>query len=272
MIIKKPDGPDPARQDNWQRGWLMINAILFDLDGTLVQTERLKALSYTKAIEELDPSKANEDLIMEAYKQVVGLSRRDVALTLIRQFNLEAAASARMVDFGVSVPWQAFVQVRLKYYDAMLADRQLLQRHQISHTVDLLKEARQTPCKLGLATMSYCDQTRSILKALDLDDVFHFVATIEDVENGKPDPEIYLLVASELEIPEYECLVIEDSAVGVKAAVDAGMWCIAMTTSFTTQVIHQQELLPPEWIVDNPTHLRAVVGRLVPYLEPKSLL
>ena len=53
----------------------MIQAMIFDLDGTLVQTERLKALSYARAAVELCPHDIREIDVVEAFKDVVGLSR-----------------------------------------------------------------------------------------------------------------------------------------------------------------------------------------------------
>ena len=241
----------------------MIRAMIFDLDGTLVQTERLKAISYAQAAIKLCPHDLTEAEVIEGFKAVVGLSRREVALGLIEQFGLEEAAQARMAEFGVDAPWQAFVQIRLAIYEEMLADPEVLRNNQWPHNITLLDEARRTYCKVGLATMSYCPQVRRVLEILDLTDAFDFVASRDDVEHGKPDPEIYLLVAGELDVLSEECLVIEDSPSGVKAALAAGMWCVAVTTPFTRTAIHAQKLLPEGHIVDNPEHLPAIVAHIV---------
>ncbi len=111
--------------------------------------------------------------------------------------------------------------------------------------------------------MSRCKQAQRVLEALDLADAFDFVATRDDVERGKPDPEIYQLVARELDVPPAECLVIEDSPSGVKAALAAGMWCVAVTTPFTRQRIHAKGLLDERWIVDDPDTLPDVVQQMV---------
>jgi beta-phosphoglucomutase-like phosphatase (HAD superfamily) len=84
----------------------------------------------------------------------------------------------------------------------------------------------------------------------------------EDVEQPKPDPEIYLLAARLLDTPPDECLVIEDSPAGVQAAVAAGMNCIAVATPLTRDQLHAQNLLAAEWIVDDPAKLPAVVERM----------
>jgi len=241
----------------------MIRAMIFDLDGTLVQTEKLKALSYAKAVIDLCPQEIQEADVIEAFKEVVGLSREEVAARLIERFNLEAGARERMKEFGVDAPWQAFVQLRLLYYEELVADPHVLRSHQWPHNMALLREARNAKCKLGLATMSYCSQVERILNVLDLEGAFDFVASRDDVEHGKPDPEIYNLVASELAVPVEECLVIEDSPSGVKAALAAGMMCIAVTTPFTREAIHKSKLLEERWIIDDPETLPQVVGHLI---------
>jgi hypothetical protein len=120
----------------------MIRCMIFDLDGTLVQTEKLKALSYARAVIELCPNEIGEIQVVEAFQQVVGLDRHEVALALIDRFGLEEAARTRMAEFGVSTPWQAFMQVRLKHYEAMLADPQTIRKSVWPHNLALLNEAR----------------------------------------------------------------------------------------------------------------------------------
>jgi beta-phosphoglucomutase-like phosphatase (HAD superfamily) len=111
--------------------------------------------------------------------------------------------------------------------------------------------------------MSYCAQVQRVLEILNLKDTFDFVASRDDVEHGKPDPEIYLLVSSELGVPPGECLVIEDSPTGVEAGLAAGMGVVAVSTPFTRQRLHESGLLPPGHIVDDPTALPDVIAHIV---------
>ena len=74
-----------------------------------MQTEKLKALIYARAAVELCPEELEEQLVSEAFKAVIGTSRREVAETLVERFGLEQAAAARMEEFGVRSTWQAFV-------------------------------------------------------------------------------------------------------------------------------------------------------------------
>ena len=233
----------------------MIRSIIFDLDGTLVKTEHLKALSYARAATELCPDDISEADVLHAYKDVVGLTRRDVATHLTDRFNLGKQAAQRREDYGVNRAWQAFVQVRLTYYHAMLDNPDLIRRNRWEHTTDVLEITQQQGCATGLATMSRCEQANHVLEILDLKNTFDFIATRDDVEHGKPDPEIYHLVAGELDTQPTSCLVIEDSPNGVEAALKAGMQCIAVGTPYTSHSLHQSNLLPARWIIDDPADL-----------------
>ncbi|NDJ54244.1 MAG: HAD family phosphatase [Chloroflexi bacterium] len=237
----------------------MIEAVIFDLDGTLVQTERLKALSYAKAAVKLCPYQLDEETVIEAFKDVVGLSRREVALALVERFSLENAARTMMDQYGVSSPWQAYVQVRLEFYHQMLADPEVLIKNQWPHNVALLEAARAEGCKTALATMSRCEQANRVLEILVWRDRFDFIATRDDVEQGKPNPEIYLLVAQELSVAPAQCIVIEDSPSGVKAGIAAGMNVIAVATPFTREHLHALTEIEPRWVVDDPTTLADVM-------------
>lgn len=241
----------------------MIKAIVFDLDGTLVQTESLKAISYACAAIELCSNNLTELEVIEAFKDVVGLSRQEVAQTLILRFNLEEAARARMTEFNVQSPWQAFIQIRLRFYHELLANPQILRDHLCPYNVGLLYFARRHGFKTGLATMSYCAQVNHVLQILDLKNNFDFIASRDDVENGKPDPEIYLLVAQQLDTTPKQCLVIEDSPAGVKAALAAGMHSIVVTTDFTRKAIHASNLVDKRWIVDDPAKLQSVAQQMI---------
>ncbi len=247
----------------------MISAIIFDLDGTLVETEKLKALSYARAAVELRPDLGEADVV-EAFKDLVGLSRQEVATALVQRFGLEEAARERMAEFEVRTLWQAFVQVRLRIYEALLADPDLILSHRYPHNIALLYEVRRGGYPTGLSTMSHCEQARRVLAILGLTDEFDVVATRDDVEHGKPDPEIDLLVARELGVAPEECLVIEDSPVGVQAALAAGMEVVAVTTELTRQKFRDTDLLERCRVVDDPGMLPTVVRRLVGDLGRKT--
>ncbi len=247
----------------------MIKAIVFDLDGTLVQTEILKAMSYAKAAVKLRP-KLTEAEVINGFKEVVGKPRKVVAQALLKKFKLEKAAHKKMPQFEVAAPWQAFVQIRLKIYHAMIDDPKTLLKYRCPYNMGLLKWARKNRFKTGLATMSHCPQANRVLKILEIESLFDFIATRDDVEAGKPDPEIYALVAAELKLKPQQCLVIEDSVSGVQAALAAGMGCISVTTDFTRKSVYDSGLLPDKWIIDDSKNLRKIVKKYIDVAAKKK--
>ena len=240
----------------------MIRAFVFDLDGTLVETEELKALSYARAAAELRPD-LNEGEVIEAFKDLVGLSRQEVAVGLMRRFGLEDAPRGRMVGFGADTPWQAYVQVRLRIYETLLADTNLVLAHGYPHNIALLQEVRREGYPTALATQSHRGQAGRVLDILGLADEFDEVVTGDDVEHGKPDPEMHLLAARELGVRPEECLAIEDSPAGVKAALAAGAEIVAVTTDLTRQKFRDTNLLDRSHVDDDPGTLPEVVRRLI---------
>ena len=83
----------------------MTRAMVFDSDGTLVQAERLQAASYARAAAELCGEAIGEEDVIEAFKQVLGRSRREVAVAPVERFGLEEAAlGANIWCIAVTTP------------------------------------------------------------------------------------------------------------------------------------------------------------------------
>ena len=244
----------------------MIKALIFDLDGTLVQTEVLKAESYAKAAVELNPS-LTEDEVVEGFKDFVGLSRKEVAKGLLNRFDLSDAASARMKEFEVAKPWQAFVDIRMETYFQMISDPEILKDHLCPYNLGLLKWAKQEGYPTGLGTMSHRREAYRVLDVLNIRSDFDVISTIQDVEHGKPDPEIYNLLAEELRVSHPEALAIEDSSSGIKAALAARISCIAVPSDFTRVGVHKLPADDSLRIVDNPPDLLETVKDFISELN-----
>jgi beta-phosphoglucomutase len=241
----------------------MIRAIVFDLDGTLVQTETIKAQSYAQAVLELAQGNVSEADAVKAFKAVVGRSRHEIAQYLLNEFGLEAAARERMDAYGVNTPWQAFVQIRMKIYAALLQDPLVIVKHRCPYSLDVLVWARENGYRTGLVTMSRCHQAGRVLQILDIADDFDFIASRDDVNTGKPDPEIYRLAVHELSVEPTEAVVLEDSEAGIQAALAAGLHCVAVTSDFTRQTVQAAALLERRWMVTRPAELKRTLKRFL---------
>ena len=97
------------------------------------------------------------------------------------------------------------------------------------------------PCALGSSAPR--ENARLCLESLGLAPFFKAVVTGEDVERGKPHPDIFLAAARKLGVPPEECLVIEDAPAGVEAAHRAGMRAIALLTSHTPEELAAADAL-----------------------------
>jgi HAD superfamily hydrolase (TIGR01509 family) len=240
----------------------MIHAVIFDFDGTLIQTEKLKAEAYALAAVQLKSGQFSKEEVVAAFKDFVGGSREEVSKGLLERFGLEEAAQLRMSEFSASAPWQVLTRLRLQLYNQMLSDVSTIREAGWEHNLALLQQMRAANCQIGLATMSHCQQVGRLLQALELSSAFDFIATRDDVDKPKPDPEIYLLVARALNVPLKDTLIIEDSVAGVQAGLSAGAHVLAVVTPMTREKLHQSGLLDQAMIVDSPEELQGKLAQI----------
>ena len=237
----------------------MITAIMFDMDGVLVDNEKLKGLSVGMAVQRLRGLAEPDSQGIQAYREMVGTSREVVSRHIVDKLDLEPDLRPVMSEYGTSEPWEALGAMRRAIYDDMVADPQLVRDNQWPHTVGLLRMAKENNCKTGLATLSARTEALHFVNALGLEQTLDVVLAREDVENGKPAPDIYLLAAEKLGVEPQDCVVIEDSPNGVRAGVAAGMNVVAFGTPFTIEALHSAQIVEHRWIVHDPDKLNEVV-------------
>ena len=98
-----------------------------------------------------------------------------------------------------------------------------------------LQRSRDAGLKTAVATSAGSDNIAFILEGLGLMGTFTAVVGAQDVQNGKPHPEIFLMAAQRLQVSPDACLVFEDSRAGIEAARRAGMDVVVITTGLTEQ-------------------------------------
>ena len=157
----------------------MIRAIMFDLDGTLVQNEKLKAQSYTIAAQRLLGRSEPDARAAEAYREVVGAERHVASKRVMEQFALEPYLQRQMDELGASSS-EALSALRVAIYSDMVDEPQMFRDNQWPHTAGLLRIAREAFCQTALVTMSQRPEALRVIQTLDL------ILTREDV--GKPKP------------------------------------------------------------------------------------
>jgi len=238
-----------------------IKAVFFDLDGTLIQTEVLKAESYAMAIAELTQGTVEKKQVLDIFNQFVGLSREDVVRGLTTTYFKELGT--HLSEKNIETIGERLIERRLGIYREVLENTKLLSKHFCSYTLGLFHRLYKEDFTLVLATMSHLPEAKKVTEAIGIYDKFDLILTRDNVKNGKPAPDIYNMAKDHFGLTSEECLVIEDSPNGIKAAQNAGMPVFAVTNSITRASVHDCLLLDPNFIIDDLTELeKAVYGFL----------
>lgn len=127
--------------------------------------------------------------------------------------------------------------------------------------LDLLDALAAARVAQALATSAPGVNVEFILDRLNICDRFGAVVVAEDVRNGKPDPEIFLLAARKVDVEPHRCVVFEDSIAGVTAAKAAGMACLATLATCTKGELSAADLVVPELTTVTPHTVRELLQR-----------
>jgi len=107
--------------------------------------------------------------------------------------------------------------------------------------VRLLNAIKKGNFKLGLVSSTPKENIDLLLSELNLEGIFDCIVFGQEVSESKPGPQIYLLAAKKLEVTPNDCMVIEDSPLGVKAAKTAGMKCLAIANTHPRQKLEEAD-------------------------------
>jgi beta-phosphoglucomutase family hydrolase len=107
--------------------------------------------------------------------------------------------------------------------------------------VRLLNAIKKGNFKLGLVSSAPKENIDFVLGELNLEGIFNCIVFGQEVSASKPNPQLYLLAAEKLKVAPKDCLVIEDSPLGVKAAKTAGMKCLAITNTHPWQKLKEAD-------------------------------
>lgn len=186
----------------------MIKAVIFDRDGVLIDSEYTNVKAAELAFGEF-----GIQLTEDEKQWIVGRHPLDYTIPLMEKYDF---------DFDKYRALQ-----REKY-------RQVLESTPVfEKTIELLKEIHRKGLLIALCTSSNRADSEKILEGIGIKKLFTELVTKEDYSKSKPDPEPYLLTAQRLGVKPEECLVIEDSEMGLKSALSAGMQCIVIYNEYT---------------------------------------
>ena len=239
-----------------------IRAFIFDLDGTLVETERLKAKSYATVVGRLNGANAPDPRAIELYERIVGSTDEMVCRQMIDDFDLSDALESRDSEL-----WKHLHEIRMEEYRATDGAAERLLENTYDHNIDLLRTQKASGRIVSVATSSFSDEAKRVLDVLGVRVLLDDIVGREMVTNPKPDPEIYRLAMDRLELEPEEVVIIEDSPIGSKAAMASGASWICVSTPFSRSAIESTNWLDPMWVVHDPDKLNQTVNRRIESVE-----
>ncbi|MBU2940464.1 HAD-IA family hydrolase [Lacinutrix sp. C3R15] len=184
----------------------MVKAVLFDMDGVIVDTEPLHYKAYYGMFNDYK-LEVNDAL----YQSFTGQSTINVCKRLCTHFKLDVPAN-ELVD-----------RKRYHFKDLFFNDSSL---GLIDGVHDIIKDYYNNGLTLVLASSASMLTINNVFTRFDLDQYFIAKLSGADLKASKPHPEIFIKAAEASGYKREECMVIEDSTNGIKAAYDAGIYCI----------------------------------------------
>ena len=179
-----------------------IKAVLFDMDGTLIDTERYYRIFWPKAMAEFGYHMTDEQV----------LSMRSLG----RPF-----APARLRSwFGEELDYYAIRARRTEMMEECL-DREGVRLK--PGAVEILEELKRRGIIAAVATATPLERTEKYLNATGIRPYFSHIISATQVKEGKPSPDIYLYACEQLGLKPGECLAVEDAPNGIMAAYRAGL-------------------------------------------------
>ena len=189
-------------------------AVIFDLDGLMADSEPLAEWAWNRVL-----SCHGHQLDGQTFRAILGMRVADSARFICERFLLPISAVEAMAERDA---------LFLEAVSARLRARPGL--------YPLLDELAARGLPLGVATSGHRQYVTLALRTLELEGRFQAVARGDEVERGKPAPDIYLLAAERLGVPPNRCLALEDAPLGVESALAAGMVCVVVPTQWTASL------------------------------------
>lgn len=183
----------------------MLKAVIFDMDGVLVDSEPL----HYEADKILLKENLGIELDYTYYKQYIGSTVTYMWGKIVKDFKIEKYSPIELRKMADEITKRLTEEKGLP---------------EIEGVADFVK-GLEKKYKLAVASSSKLSSIEENVKNLGIYKSFNILVSGEEVKNPKPDPEIFLRTAGLLEVKPQECIVVEDSANGVRAAKAAGMAC-----------------------------------------------
>ncbi len=198
----------------------MIQGVLFDMDGVLVDSESFIAKAAVMMFGELGVKVKPED-----FHPFVGTGENRYIGGVAKKYGIRVDLSK--------------VKARTYQIFGEIARHNLFP---LPGALEFIDRCHRRGLKMALATSA--DKVKMVINLSEIGlppETFHSIITGEDVVNKKPSPDIYIKAASSLGLKPELCLVVEDAVSGISSGKSAGCKCLAVTSSFTAEALHEAD-------------------------------
>lgn len=183
----------------------MINAVIFDLDGVLIDSEPMHCMADNQLLKEL------------------GIETPENYLDRFAGWTDSAMWQAIKTDYNITQSIALLKELQLPVKLKLLHQSEF---QAIPGAAEFLRDIKTAHIPIAIASSSPKLFIEAVIKKIKIEQYFDFLVSGEDVERSKPEPDIFLKAAQLLNVNPTECLVVEDSKSGTLGAKKAGMLCI----------------------------------------------
>lgn len=202
------------RLDSKYYGGKLMKGIIFDLDGVIISTDKLHYKAWKKIADKL-----NIAFDEKINNRLRGVSRMDSLEIILEGYQGSALNKEEK---------EALADEKNACYVELLGT---LHPDQMDPDVtDTLQYLREKGLKLAIGSSS--KNTKYILHQLEIENLFDAVSDGTNITKSKPDPEVFIKAASFLELPEEECIVVEDAVAGIDAARSGHMRSVGIGDAY----------------------------------------
>lgn len=215
----------------------MIKAVIFDWDGTLADTKRAVVQAFQKILVEVGC------LVSDRFiERLMGVGTKKTFKEALKKCNLKFDDE----------------QLENLVRDKIESQVELFEKVSLFEGATELLEELHGRIKIALATMSGRKVIEKLLPEKRIESFFDVVVTADDISMPKPHPEVFMVSAAKLGVEPKNCVVIEDSVFGVRAAKEVKMKCIAVSSGAYDEAELQEE--NPELIIDSLTEKERIIN------------
>lgn len=205
-----------------------FSTVLFDLDGTLVDSMWMWADIDREYLARFDKT-----FYPELQREIEGMNINETAVFFKERFDIPRTVEEMIRDW-VEMSYS-------KYRDEVCLK---------PYTAEFLRFLKEHDIKIGIATSNAEKMVRACLESNSIIKYFDTIVTADDVERGKPSPDVYLHAANILGSRPEECIVFEDVPAGILAGKAAGMETIAVYDEFSEMLYEEKLKLADHYITD----------------------